>query len=218
MMIRLVDIATDEDKALYREVLEKIKDGHVVGTLKQAIANPNGGYNYADLQQEVTRQQSIIQINGKYVYFTLMNLMKSEALKFHSIQRIVLGRGTHKFEKGEPNDYIYAVDLILNELELGWVYMLTGLQPIFMSSETEKDLTFVFDIEDVRCMKEPVTIYDVEYEQSIRDEMGDEVHKFDNHNSLNDDFEGEGSYVDDEGFDLYEGEDAVNTDEFTTGM
>lgn len=213
-MLRLTEFNTDEDFEMFREVLEKASQGHIVATLKQAMKHPDGGYNYLDMEQYVANQQGFIQVNGEFVYITLHNMTKPDCKKIKSMYNIMLQHGTQMFGKGEANDYVLLIDIAHNELEKGYTYIFSCLQPIFVSGDGDDDLTLVFAINNVLCGKESVSMYDVEYEKDMREAREDEVHKFVLDDDLDENEDEDNSFDEISG----DGSDFVNTDEYTTGM
>lgn len=203
-MKKLIELETDKDFEEFQEILSKVRDGHVVGTLKQVVTKPDGSYNYVDIQQNVAESKAILQINGNYFYVTIQNLRRVDVRKIQTMWNMVLQRGTGRFVKGEANDYVMTVDVVRDELEKGFVYCITAVQPIFVSGDGSNDLTIVFELGNVRCAKDEVSLYDVEYEAAIREESGNEVYKT---STYEDDFADENE---DDSFD--ENEDIVSND------
>lgn len=179
-MRRLVDIETKEEFAELSEILAKVRNAHAVGTIKQAALKENGEYSYIDLQQDVTETRTILQIEGSYFYVTIENIRRNSVRKMKTMWNTVLQRGTQQFEKGKANDYLFTIDIVHNELEKGLVYSVSAVQPIFVSSDGDTDLKFVFPLDCARCSKDEVSMYDIEYEEAIREESGNDVYNFKN--------------------------------------
>lgn len=206
-MKKLIELETDKDFEEFQEILSKVHEGHVLGTLKQVVAKPDGSYNYVDLQQNVAESKPILQVNGNYFYITIQNLRRVDARKIQTMWNMVLQRGTGRFAKGEANDYVLTVDVIRNELQKGFVYCISAVQPIFVSGDGSNDLTLAFELTNVRCAKDEVSQYDVDYEAALREESGNEVYKI---STYEDDFADNGE---EERFD--ENDDIVSNDEYT---
>lgn len=205
-MRKLTELETDKDFEEFSLILSKLHDSHAVITMKQAVQRKDGEYNYVDLQQTVAENQTLVQINGQYMFITLRNARRKSSQKARVMWNTVLQRGTNQFKKGEANDYILVVDMCRSELEKGVAYCLSGFQPIFMSSEGDNDLTFVFTIGSAACGIEEVSMYDIEYELENEEES-----------SLNTDAD-EGDYSDepddlDSNYD--DNDEFLNTDMFT---
>lgn len=205
-MKKLVDFGTQEDFLLFAKIIKKVAEGNIVATIKQVSKNGDD-YTFFDVQQTVAQTKVSVQINGDYVYFTANNLMRTDVRKLKTLWNTVLQKGTQCFEKGEENKYLFQIDVLKNELEKGFVYSITGVQPIFVSGDGDKDLTFVFNINDVRCSEDEITMYDVEYEQSMRDASEDEVHRFE-------DTEEDDNVEETEEDELLSNDKYLNTDEF----
>lgn len=215
-MVKLIDLNTDEDFAMYREVITKIADGNIVATLKQAVPHPDGGYTHMDIEQYVAVQRSLIQINGEFVYVTVRDMETPDCKKIKSMFNVMLQHGTQQFEKGAANDYVLTIEIAHTELHNGYIYILSCVQPVFISGEGDDDLTLVFLIGNVLVGKESVSIYDVEYEMDMREAREDNVHKFD----FSDDEE-LATEDDDNDDDLLisgDGSDFVDTSDYTTGI
>ena len=218
-MIRLIDLETDEEFAEFDEILTKVRSGNIVGTLRQAVKKPNNGesgdedpsaveYTYVDLQQAVSSAKTLVQINGNYLYITVQDVHNEDIRKILTMWNMILQRGTQRFLKGEANDYLLTIDLVRDEVEKeGITYCISAIQPIFATNENSRVLTFVFELANVRCTKDEVSIYDVEYEASLREASGDDVYK------ISADYEDEDE---DEGFE--ENTDVLNNDRYTTGI
>lgn len=208
-MKKLTELETDKDFEEFGEILSKVSNGNIIGTLRQVVTKPDGsGYNYVDVQQAVSQSKTLVQVNENYLYITVQNVRSDDVRKIQTMWNMVLQRGTQCFVKGKANDYMLTVDLVRNELETeGRVYCISAIQPVFMSSEGNRDLTVVFAFDNVRCAKDEVSMYDVEYEAAIREESGNDVYKI----SDSDDEDAES-----EGYDENDG--VLNTDEYTVGM
>lgn len=204
-MKKLVELETDRDFEEFQEILAKVREGHVVGTLRQVAAAPNGGYNYVDLQQNVVESNAVLRINGNYFYVTIQNIRRVDVRKLQTMWNMVLQRGTKQFSKGEANDYLLTVDILRDELHKGFVYCVSAVQPILASGEGDNDLTLVFELGNVRCSKDEISQYDVDYEAALREESGNEVYKF---HTYEDDF------TDDKEDAFSENDDIVNNDEY----
>lgn len=175
---RLVELETKDDFAELTEILSKVHNAHAVGTIKQAAIDKNGEYSYIDLQQDVAESKTIFQINGDYFYITIQNLRRTDVKKMKTHWNTVLQRGTQQFKKGKENDYIFTIDVIQNELQVGFVYGISAAQPIFVSSDGDTDLVFVFPMENVMCSKSELSMYDIEYEESVREDSQNDVYNF----------------------------------------
>ena len=213
-MIKLIDLTTDEDFEMYREVISKISNGNIVATLKQAIPHPDGGYTHVDIEQYVAVQKSIIQINGEFVYVTVRDMETPDCKKIKSMFNVMLQHGTQQFEKGAANDYVLTIEVACNELHIGYTYILSCIQPIFISGDGDEDLTLVFLIGNVLVGKEAVSIYDVEYEMDMREAREDNVHKFDfgDEDDTSTDEDDDNLLISDDGSDF------VDTSDYTTGI
>lgn len=176
-MKKLVDFETQDDFLDFAKIIKKVANGDMVATIKQ-VAKNGDTYNFFDVQQVVAQTKNSVQINGDFVYFVANDLMRTDVRKLKTLWNTVLQKGTQCFAKGEENSYLFQIDILKNEIEKGFVFSITGVQPIFVSGDGDKDLTFVFNINDVRCSEDAITMYDVEYEQLMRDASEDEVHRF----------------------------------------
>lgn len=206
-MIRIIDLETDEELAEFEEILSKVRNGNIIGTLRQAVEKADEEYNYVDLQQAVSSSKALVQINGDYLYITVQDIHNDDIRKILSMWNMILSRGTQRFLKGEANDYLLTIDLVRSEVEKeGIVYCVSGVQPILATSENSRCLTFVFALDSVRCSKDEVSIYDVEYEAAMREESGDEVYKIAEYEDDNEDTAFE------------ENADILDNNEYTTGM
>jgi len=202
---KINEIETDEEFAEFSTILTKIKNSHAVATIKQATIKPDGNYAYMDLQQAVAKTRTLVQIDGGYLYITLQNIRRVDVKKIKNYWEMVLQRGTVNFAKGKENDYLFAFDIIKEELQAGFVYNLSAMQPIFASSDGDDDLKFVFPLQNAWCGTNEVSIYDIEYEEAMRDE---------NENNIYDE-----SNYDDEDFDYdeeaeEENEEIIGNDEY----
>ncbi len=203
-MKRLIDLSTDEEFAELAEILAKAREGHSVGTMKQVVQNVGTeGYRYVDLQQNTSESSTILQVNGDYFYVTIQRQTRIDVRKFRTMWNTVLQRGTLQFTKGLPNDYIFVLEVGKSEMDKGYVYCVSAVQPIFVTSDGDMDLTFVFPLENVSCAKEEISVYDVEYEASMREESGNSAYAFD--------FDED----EDEPENFEENEEVLKTDEFT---
>lgn len=214
-MIKLIDLTTDEDFEMYREVISKISNGNIVATLKQAIPHPDGGYTHVDIEQYVAVQKSIVQINGEFVYVTVRDMETPDCKKIKSMFNVMLQHGTQQFERGAANDYVLTIEVACNELHIGYTYILSCIQPIFISGDGDEDLTLVFLVGNVLVGKEAVSIYDVEYEMDMREAREDNVHKFDFsdvEDTSTDDDDDDDLLISDDGSDF------VDTSDYTTGI
>lgn len=178
-MKRLIDLETDSEFQELKEVLEKVRSGNILGTMKQAVATPDGNYSYIDLQQIVGTANCLFQMNGDYFYITAQHVGRATVGRMKSMWNTVLQRGTQKFQNGEANDYIFAIDVAKDESEHGYFYCISAAQPIFMTKESSDSITFVFSMNNVRCVKEEASIYDVEYDVALREEADSDVYQFD---------------------------------------
>lgn len=212
MLKRLIDFNTQEDFDMYKEVLDKISNGgNIVVTLKQASENPDGSYKYVDVRQVVSDVTPLIQMNDTFFYVTARDMRKLESRKIAQLWELYLQRGTKNFTEGKPNDYLLVIDIAKNELSEGHIYCLSAVAPAFAGMDVSHNFTFLFSVDDVRCTKDNISIYDVEYEASLREESGDEVHKF---NSYED--EELGDITDKDLEDEFDENDGfVDTSEFT---
>lgn len=178
-MKRILDLETDEEFSEFGEVLDKANKGHMVCTLKQAIYSPKTDtYEYVDLRQIVTKSKLFIQINGDYFYATVSDMRRTEVHAIKELFNIVIQHGTQKYKKAEANDYLMIIN-IGNSDDLsstGWIYTITGVQPIFVSGDADRDLTLVFELGKIYYSKDKVSIYDVEYDVAERREKGDEAY------------------------------------------
>ena len=204
-MKRLIDLQTPEDFSEFSEILSKISDSNIVGTLKQVAARPDGLYNYTDLQQAVADSKVVVQIDNGYLYVTVQNLRRVDVRKLKTMWNTVLTRGTQQFRKGLANDYIMVIDIIKDELQKGFVYCITAAQPTFVSGDGDNDLMFAFSLENARCSKDEVSQYDVEYEAALREESGNEVYNFnddvdDDNNNSEDTFDENSDIIDNSSF------------------
>lgn len=205
-MKRLIELETDEDFAEYREILEKARNGHTVGTLKQVMHNPETDqYSYIDLQQNTAESSAVVQVNENYFYVTLQRQTRTDVRKIRNMWNTMLSRGTLQFSKGLANDYLLTIDVGYTDFDKGIAYVLSAVQPIFVTNEGDMDLTFVFPIENVRCAKEEISVYDIDYEVAMRNESGDKAYAFD-FDEDEDEFEET---------DADENEEFLNNDSFT---
>lgn len=177
-MKRLIDLETDEEFSELSEIISEVCNGSIVATMRQAVKKPDGTYNYIDLQQGVTDAKSILQINGEYFYITIQDIRRTDVRKIMTMWNTVLQRGTNCYMKGEANDYLLTIDVVHNDQKKSLVYIVSAIQPVFVSGESDRDLMLVFSISDIRCSKDEVSMYDIEYEEALREESGDDVYKF----------------------------------------
>lgn len=178
-MKRLIDLETDVEFQELKEILEKVRSGNILGTIRQAVIKPDGSYDYLDLQQIVGNVSCLFQMNGDYFYITARNVGRATIGRLESMWNIVLQRGTLKFQNGEANDYVFSIDIAKDEAEKGYFYCISAVQPIFMSKESSDSLTFVFSMNNVRCIKEEASIYDIDYDLELRKEENSDVYQFD---------------------------------------
>lgn len=183
-MKKLIELETDEEFKELEEILSKVSNGQIVATLRQAVPNPNGTFNSLDVQQVVANTASLVQINDEYIYFTLRNLNRVDVRKVHNLWNIVLQRGTQRFTQGLENDYWLTVDVVHHDEKEGIMYLISGVQPVFASSDNSTDLTLVFGINNVRCNKETVSVYELDYEIALREESENEVYDFEDEDDL----------------------------------
>lgn len=208
-MRKLTELETEKDFAELEEILSKVRDGNIVGTMRQAVKH-DGEYSYIDIEQAVSQSEAIVYINEGFLYITVQNVRSEQVRKIKSMWNMVLQRGTQRFVKGEANDYLLAIDLICNELEgKGLVYCISGVQPAFVSSESNRTLMLVFPFDNVRCAKDEVSMYDVEYEAALREESGNDVYKMDKYDEDDEDDENGEAYE--------ENNDFIGTNEYTVG-
>lgn len=205
-MKKLTELATDADFEELEEILSKVSNSNIVGTLRQAVEH-NGEYNFVDIEQAVSESKTVISINEGFIYFAVQNVQNESVRRIQSMWDIVLQRGTGRFVKGEANDYVLTVDLVCNELEgKGLVYCISAIQPVFVSSDNTRTLMLAFPLENARCAKDEVSLYDVEYEAALREESGNEVYKV-----------GTGGEDNEDNNAYDETDDFIGTDEYTVG-
>ena len=177
-MKRLIDLETDKEFAELSEILSKVRDGHVVATMRQAVQRTDGSFAYIDVQQSVAETKVFTQVNGGFFYLTLQNLRRTDVRQILTMFQTVLQRGTQNYKKQQANDYFLTIDLVRNEIEKGVAYALSAASPIFASGEGSSDLMLVFEHQNIRCEKAEVSLYDVEYEKAIREESSNKVYAF----------------------------------------
>lgn len=199
-MKQLIELSTDRDFEEFAEVLEKVRDSHAVGNLKQVVVNGEE-CNYTDLQRVVAETKVMFQINGDFCYVTLSTASRNDVQQIRNFWNTVLQRGTQRFKKGEVNDYLLTIDICRNELNDRTSYLVSCVQPVFVTSESERDLMLVFPLENVYFTKAEVDIYDLEYEMSTMDDSNI------NYGEYDDEEESEEEYN--------ENDDFLATDQFT---
>lgn len=178
-MKRILDLETDAEFSEFGEVLDKANKGNMVCTLKQAIYSPKTDtYEYVDIRQIVTKTKLFVRLNGDYFYITVSDMRRTEVYAVKDLFNTVIQHGTQKYRTGNANDYLLVVNVgNSNELATtGFIYTITGVQPIFVSGDGDKDLTLVFDLEKVYYSKDKVSVYDVEYDVAERREKGDDAY------------------------------------------
>lgn len=207
-MRKLTELETEEDFAELEEILSKVRSGNIIGTIRQAIKHDDE-YSYIDIEQAVSESEPIVYINEEFLYITVQNVRSEQVRKIRTMWDMVLQRGTQRFVKGEANDYLLTIDLVRNELEgKGLVYCISAVQPVFVSNENNRTLMFAFPINSVRCSKDEISIYDVEYEAALREESGNDLYNMDIYNDEEDE----------ENSETYEeNKDIIGTDEYTVG-
>lgn len=178
-MLRLTELKTDQDFEMFSEILDKIRDANIVATIKQVLVRQDGTFNYMDVRQTVSEAKASVQVNNGYLYVVAQNVRKLDVRRLKDMWSTVVARGTSQFTKGQPNDYCLTIDITKDELQQGYVYCLTGVQPIFVSSDGDNDLTFVFSFDNVRCAKDEVSPYDVDYEVALREQAQDSAYQYD---------------------------------------
>lgn len=170
-MKRLIDLSSNEDFAELSQILERLRHGDVVATLKQVMKKPDGSYAYADLQKMVVdKANPLLQMNGKWFYLTMQSINDQNTRKMHSMWNTVLQKGTQQAKAGKTNDYMMVIDVVRSDLEEGmarsFVYCITAIQPVICSPDGKGNLSFVFEIEDITCAKDPITAEELEFELS----------------------------------------------------
>jgi hypothetical protein len=83
-----------------------------------------------------------------------------------------------KFKQAEANDYLLTVDVGYSDDRIGIVWLISAVQPIFASSDGDRDLTLVFSLENVRCEKSEYDVYDIDYELEVEKRSGDNIYQF----------------------------------------
>lgn len=170
-MKRLIDLQTNEDFAELTQILERLRHSDVVASLKQVMKKPDGTYAYVDLQKMVVETANpLLQMNGKWFYLTMQSVNDNNTRKMHSMWNTVLQKGTQQNKAGKPNDYMMVIDIVRSDLEdgqsSGYVYCITGIQPVFCSPDGKGNLMFVFEIEDITCSKDAISAAELEFELS----------------------------------------------------
>lgn len=170
-MKRLIDLSSNEDFAELSQILERLRHGDVVATLKQVMKKPDGSYAYVDLQKMVVEKANpLLQMNGKWFYLTMQSINDNNTRKMHSMWNTVLQKGTQQSKAGKPNDYMMVIDVVRSDLEdgqaKGFVYCITAIQPVICSPDGKGNLAFVFEIEDITCAKDTITAEELEFELS----------------------------------------------------
>lgn len=211
-MKKLIELETDKDFEEFSEILSKVNNGNLLATLKQAIKRPDGNYSFVDLQQNMSESKAIVQINGDYVYITVREMRRAATYKIKNMFNTVLQRGTRRYAKGEENDYVLVLDVGRDESETkGLVYLISAVSPIMVSNDGDTDLTFVFALEDVRCSKDEVSIYDIDYEVDSTSDAEREL--------VENDLDGYESEYEEEEFeeneDILGNDDILSNDEYT---
>lgn len=174
-MKRIIEIEKEE-LPVFKKVVSKLsEDSKTVITLKQVIERPEE-YDFIDIKQKVLTARPIFHINDKYFYMLLSNMKASEIAEIKLMFNSVLSRGTANFERGKVNDYIFIIDIVSEEIEKNKGYIISGVQPIFISSENN-DVTCVFEAQDVRFSLDEISNYDIETEIYDREQSENEVYK-----------------------------------------
>lgn len=176
-MKKLIEIITDEDFKEFEEVLSKAREGHVVGTIRQVAKAADGKINYVDIQRSVAECRTMLQINGDFIYITMYNINRTDVRKIKTMWNTVVQRGTNRFLQKQENDYVLTIDIVKDEAEKGYAYTISAIQPVFASSDGDTDLMLVFQLKDIWYSKDAVSIYDIEYEISQREESQNDVYK-----------------------------------------
>ncbi len=211
-MKRLVDLQTDAEFAELSQILERVRHGDLVATLKQVVKKPNGEYGYIDLQkQAVNGINTILQSNDKWFYVTVQNVNDVNVRRLQSMWQTVLQRGTQQNKSGAANDYLMVLDVVRTDIkdgaDEGFIYGITALQPVFGHADGRSNLMFCFEMGDVSCSKEAFNTAEIEFEISEREASGDvpyiDDEDFEENDRMND------------GASEYTGESFVNTDKYT---
>ena len=174
-MKRIIEIEKEE-LPIFKKVVNKLsKDSKTVITLKQVIERPEE-YDFIDIKQKVLTAKPIFHINDKYFYMLLTDMKSSEIAEIKLMFNSRLSRGTNNCEKGEVNEYVFVIDVVSEEIEKNKGYVISGVQPIFVSSENN-NVTCVFEVQDVRFSLDEISNYDIETEIYDREQSENEVYK-----------------------------------------
>lgn len=162
MLRQIIDMETDEDFEDFHTIMDKVRGGCVVATLKQLNAE-NG--NFIDLSSVVVNRPAIINITTEALYIAIPNMSANDTRRVRGLYTTYLQRATERVSQELPNDFVLMIDSVKSKEENDkYVYYLNGYNPLFASSDGDKDLWFVFPIDRAGYGKDEVSLYDIDVE------------------------------------------------------
>lgn len=169
-MVNTTEINDEATLRDFNECLEKCTECDALATLKQAAQRADGELNVVDLQQVVVEVRTAVNVNDNtnLVYVDL-NGDRTQMRKIRELWEAANKRGTMCKNQGKPNDYLFVIDLIYQDMAQYKLYCLSFLNPWFMSTE-EKGICFAlpyenfkFGIEETSC--DEMNYEDLEYQE-----------------------------------------------------
>lgn len=137
-MLRINDAVTEQELGDLKMTLLKCKNCSCVATLKRFLQKRDGELSEMALRQmtfNANFQIHINEIEAGYIYLTISTKRKADIKQLISFWDTVNKRGTQNFLENKPNDYRLVLDLVNPEMEKNTVYVLSFMQPIFISDD-----------------------------------------------------------------------------------
>lgn len=172
-MLSITKISTQEQIEDLNKVLHKCRESNLVGSLKRFIKRPDGEYNEMVIKQVGFKSKFLININdvdGGWVYLDILSKRKSDIKQVQSLWETSIKRGTQCALEGKRNDYRLVIDLVADDLQRNTVYIMSFMQPMFISIEENNGMgnthlfRLVFPVKNVFFGIEEMTSDEIDYE------------------------------------------------------
>ena len=169
-----VSKAAEKDMDEFKLCMIKCRKATCVGTLKQYIEKKEGnGFHTQVLRQEGFDGEFSLRYDRRgrhgYVYLDCVLKHKSDMQRLANMWDTVTTRADKMSMETKPNDYRMIIDLVNDDLTYGKCYLLSLIQPVFISNEGEGNVSnvyqykMVFEQDDVYFGIEDITADEVAY-------------------------------------------------------
>ena len=173
-MIALRNASTPEELEKLKRVLLRCREGKLVAHLKRFIVNKDGEYREMVIKESMLEGKFMVTINdieGGFVYLDITCKRRSDINVIRNLWETTNKRGTQNFQEKKVNDYYLVLDIISEELERNNVYILSFMQPLFISYEGAVtggyDYRTFNSINNVFYDVEEITLAEIEYEEEL---------------------------------------------------